>query len=245
MEYNILGENLQLVNIELDEVETVYAETGKFVYKSANVDIDTKVKGGFKSGVKRMLTNESFFVAEFSPSAGKGIVGFGPDVPGKVKAIPLAAGESFIAERDAFICAEESITLDMKRVKVSAGIFGGEGIFLQKLTGPGIGFIGVSGDIIEYNLAENQTIEVFRGHLAGFEPSVHYDIEYVGNVKTAIFGGAGLVLMKLTGPGKIILQSMTRDKLRKELGGHTKGGSRNNAQGAEVGAKILGGLLKK
>ena len=219
MKYNIIGENLQLVNIELNQDEMVYAETGKFVYKSANVDINARVRGGFKAGLKRLLTSESFFVAEFKPVSGVGVVGFGPDLPGKIKPIKLADGESFIAERDAFLCAEESVDMDMQKVKVSAGIFGGEGIFLQKLKGPGIGFIGVAGDIMEYDLEENQTMEVCKGHLVGFEPSVSYDIEYVGNIKTAIFGGAGLMLIKLTGPGKVILQSMTKDKLRKEIVG--------------------------
>ena len=226
MKYSIIGDNLQLANIELKKGEKIYGEAGGFVYKSENMQMKAEAKGGLKESFKRILTSESFFVAEFTPEHGTGIVGFGPRVPGKIKAIKLRKGQTFIAERDAFLCAESSVKFDVQLVKVGAGIFGGEGIILQKLKGPGTVFISIFGDVIEYPLKKGQTLEVANGHIAGFEPTVDYDVRYIGSIKTAIFGGAGLMLAKLTGPGKVYLQSMTKEKLINELGIATKAEAR-------------------
>ncbi len=235
MKYSIIGNNLQLVSIELKPGEKVYAEAGGFVYKSENVQMKASAKGGITEAFKRVLTAESFFVAEFFTENGEGIVGFGPSVPGKIKPITLKKGQEFIAERDAFLCAEESVSLDIKIVKAAAAIFGGEGIILQKLKGPGAAFINVLGDMIEYSLEEGQVLEIARGHVAGFEPSVEYDVRYVGDIKTAVFGGSGLLLAKLTGPGTVYLQSMTKEKLINELGiakkGEVSGGNINIGKG--------------
>ena len=218
MKYKIVGDNLQIVNIELSKDEKVYAETGSFVYKSQNVKIEAKVKGGVRAAFRRLLTKESFFLAEFRTTAGTGLVGFGPSIPGKIRPIKLNKGQTFIAERGAFLCSEEHVAIEVQKVRVAAGIFGGEGIFLQRLAGPGIVFINVAGDLIEYNLKAKEVMEISRGYIVGFDPSVNYDIEYVGNIKTAVFGGAGLMLAKLTGPGKVILQSINREKLKDALG---------------------------
>jgi uncharacterized protein (TIGR00266 family) len=242
MKYSIIGDNLQLVNIELKHGEMVYGEAGSFVYKSENMQMKASVKGGLKESFKRLLTAESFFVAEFTPEKGTAVVGFGPSMPGKIKAILLKSGQTFLAERDAFLCADSGVTVDIQFTKIAAGIFGGEGIILQKLVGPGTVFINVFGDIIEYDLAKNQTLEVMNSHIAGFESSVGFDVTYIGSIKTAVFGGAGLMLAKLTGPGKVYLQSMTKKKFISELGIATKAEAHGSGIVRSLGNIKIGGV---
>lgn len=240
MRYKIIGENLQVLNIELEKGESVYAEAGRFVYKSENVKMEAKMKGGLTSAIKRVLTKESFFVAEFRTLEGTGIVGFAGSLPGKIKEIKLKEGQNFIVERGAFLCAQESVGIELKFAKIGAAFFGGEGFILQKLTGPGEVFIHAVGDFIEYELEPNQSLQVATSHIVGFDESVSYDVQYVGDIKTALFGGAGLMVAKLTGPGRVVLQSMTKEKLVAELGIPPK-----QAVTAGIAAGVIGSMLTR
>ena len=147
-----------------------------------------------------------------------GEVGFAGHYPGKIQVFDLAPGQVIMVQRDGFLFAQSTVTLDIAMVKrLGAGLLGGEGFILQKLVGPGLVFIHAGGDHVDYNLAPGETLQVQTGHLVAFEPSVNYDIQMVGNIRTAIFGGEGLFLTTLTGPGRVILQSMTLERLRHEL----------------------------
>jgi uncharacterized protein (AIM24 family) len=171
---------------------------------------------------------------------GTGEVGFAGSYPGKIQAFQLAAGQGLLAQRDAFLVAQPSVQLSVALVKkLGAGFFGGEGFILERLTGPGLVFIHAGGDFVEFTLAAGQRIQVETGNIVAFDDTVDYDIEFVGGIKTAIFGGEGLFLATLTGPGKVVLQSLTLQKLRRELAPQRTGGDSHNALDALSG--FLGG----
>lgn len=210
------------------------------IYKSANVDWATRMTGQSISqkiigAIKRKLMGESLFFTHFAATGGQGEVGFAGHYPGKIQVFELAAGQTILVQRDGFLFAQSSVTLDIAMVRrLGAGLLGGEGFILQKLTGPGAVFVHAGGDHVDYTLAPGEILQVQTGHLVAFEPSVNYDIQMVGNIRTAIFGGEGLFLTTLTGPGRVILQSMTLERLRHELAPaeHSHNGSERNPLGA-------------
>lgn len=217
MRFNITGDNLQFVNIEFGPGEVIYSEAGSMLYMSGNVRLETKAKGGVFSGLKRAMTGESFFVTNFSVEGGTGLVGFGGSVPGKIIALDLRGGKQWLLQKTAFLAAEDNVLLDIAfQRKFGAALFGGEGLILQKVTGDGTVFIAGCGDFIEYNLAPGQVMKVSTANVAAWESSVQYDIQSLG-IKTALFGGEGLFVTTLTGPGKVIMQSMTMSKLANSL----------------------------
>ena len=218
MRHKIVGDNLQMVVIELEPGEKVFAEAGALNHMSANVEMETKIKGGFLKGLKRMFSGESLFLTEFKASRGNGVVAFTGSVPGKIVPVKIERGKEVLVQKDAFLVAEEGVDLDIAFVKrFGAGFFGGEGFILEKLSGEGLAFIHACGDLIEYDLQSNQILKVDTGHVVGFEATVDYDITLVKGVKSMLFGGEGLFLAKLTGPGKVMLQSMTLRNLAAAL----------------------------
>src|SRR5579875_3473935 len=193
------------------------------IYKSANVDWATRMTGqsiGDKiiGAIKRKLMGESLFLTYFRANNAEGEVGFAGAYPGKIQVFELAAGQSMMVQRDGFLFAQASVALDIAMVRrLGAGLLGGEGFILQKLTGPGAVFVHAGGDHVDFTLAPGEVLQVQTGHLVAFEPTVNYDVQMVGSIRTAIFGGEGLFLTTLTGPGRVILQSMTLERLRHEL----------------------------
>jgi uncharacterized protein (TIGR00266 family) len=214
MNYKISGDNLQIVTLEIDPNELVYAEAGAMVYMSGNVYMEAKARGGLWKGFKRTLMGETFFLTEFYSHGGPGLVAFAGNAPGTIKALQLAPGRDFLVQKDAFLCAEHSVGLDIAfQERLGAGFFGGEGFIIQRLFGQGLVFIHACGDFIEMNLRPGQVLRVDTGCVVGWEPTVAYDIQRVGGIKTIFFGGEGLFLTTLTGPGKVLLQSMTLHNL--------------------------------
>jgi uncharacterized protein (TIGR00266 family) len=217
LKYTISGDNLQFVNIEFMPGEMIYSEAGSMVYMSGNVRMETKATGGVLSGLKRAMAGESFFVTNFYADGGPGLVGFAGNVPGKVMAIDLRGGKQWVLQKTAFLAAEASVALDIAfQRKFGAALFGGEGLILQKVYGEGTVFISGAGDFIEYNLLPGQSLKVSTANVAAWEASVSYDIQSLG-VKTALFGGEGLFVTTLTGPGKVVVQSMTMSKLANSI----------------------------
>jgi uncharacterized protein (TIGR00266 family) len=222
--------------VHLNAGQEIYAEAGKMIYKSANVDWATRMTGqswGDKiiGALKRKLMGESLFFTYFRSTMGTGQVGFAGHYPGKIQVFDLAAGQTMMVQRDGFLFAQSSVTLDIAMVRrLGAGLLGGEGFILQKLTGPGLVFVHAGGDHVDFTLAPGETLQVQTGHLVAFEPTVNYDVQLVGSIRTAIFGGEGLFLTTLTGPGRVILQSMTLERLRHELAPeeHRHNGSERN-----------------
>lgn len=214
MQYRITGDNLQFVHVEVQPGETIFAEAGAMTYMSGNMALNARARGGIMGGLKRKLTGESFFVTEFTSQAGPGVVAFAGNVPGKIQALDLHGGKVWLLQKDSFLCAENTVTLDIAfQRKLGAIFFGGEGLIIQKVSGDGTVFIHGSGDFIEMTLQPGQTVRVSTGNAVAWEGTVSYDIQSVGSIKTALFGGEGLFVTTLTGPGKIILQSMTLPKM--------------------------------
>ena len=213
------------MRIKLKPGQELIAEAGKMVYKTTNVEWQTQMSGkgiGDKlfGALKRKLTGESLFVTHFKTNSAGADVGFAGDFPGRIQAFDLKAGQSVLVQRDGFICAEASVKLDIAFTKkIGAGLFGGEGFILQKLTGPGTAFIHGGGDFVEFELAAGETLQIDTGCVVAFDDSVSYDVQFAGGIATGIFGGEGLFLATLTGPGRAIVQTMTLSKLRRELGG--------------------------
>jgi len=218
MKYSITGDNLQVVNLEFMPGEIVYAEAGAMTYMSGNVSMEAKMKGGFLKGIKRKMTGESFFMTEFKAQGGTGLAGFAGNVPGKIMSIDLRGGKEWILQKDSFLCAENTIDLDIAfQKKLGATFFGGEGFILQRTRGEGTVFVHAAGDLIEFDLQPGQMTKVSTGNCVGWESSVKYDIQAAGGIKTALFGGEGLFVTTLHGPGKIVLQSLTLAQLANAL----------------------------
>jgi uncharacterized protein (TIGR00266 family) len=216
IDYRILGDDMQVVEVVLDPGEAVRAEAGALMFMEDGVEMQTSVEGGIFRGFKRMLTGESFFITTFlNGTQVKKRVAFGAPYPGKV--IPLDLGRlggEFLCQKDAFLCAARGIDIDVAFTRrFGAGLFGGEGFILQRLVGDGLAFVHAGGAIIEREMASGESLRVDTGCLVAFAPTVDYDIQFVGGFKNALFGGEGLFLARLTGPGLVYLQSLPFSRL--------------------------------
>jgi uncharacterized protein (TIGR00266 family) len=243
MEYKIIGTTLQAVILELDPGETVYSESGGMSWMSGNIGMNTGTRGGGLGGMlKRAVSGESLFLVEYTSQNGKGIVAFASDFPGKIVPVHLAEGQTMIVQKTAFLCAEKTVGLDIHfRRKFGAGLFGGEGFIMQKLTGPGVAFVCLDGEIMEYTLTEGQIIKVDTGHVAMYEPTVGFDVEMMKGFRNILFGGEGLFLTTLRGPGRIWLQTMPTMNLAKAIAPYVMSGGGGSS---DIGGAIVGNLLK-
>jgi uncharacterized protein (TIGR00266 family) len=238
LEYTVEGDNLQIARLKLRPGQEVYAEAGKMVYKTGNVEWQTRMSGetvGQKlmGMLRRTVTGESLFMTYFRAPQGAGEVGFAGDYPGRLHPIHLRPGHTFLVQRDSFVCAETSVQFGIQFTRrLGTGLFGGEGFILEKFTGPGVVFIHGGGDFVHFDLSPGELLQVDTGCIVGFEETVDYDIQMAGGIKTAIFGGEGLFLASLRGPGKAIVQTMTLSKLRRELGGGRTGGEERSGLGS-------------
>ena len=247
IDYTIIGDDLQLVEIELDPGEGVRAEAGALTYMEDGIQMQTGTGGGIFRGLKRMIAGESFFITSFLNNAqGKSHVAFAAPYPGKVIPIDLSEfGGQILCQKDSFLCAAQGIEIEIAFTKrLGAGVFGGEGFILEKLAGNGLAFVHAGGTIIEKNLQPGQTLRVDTGCLVAFATSVDYDIQFVGGFTNALFGGEGIFLAKLTGPGKVYLQSLPFSRLADRVLAAAKYRQVDQKSGvAGVGGDILGGLL--
>lgn len=244
MKYKITGDNLQLVTVELNAGETMYGEAGSMVYMSANMDMEAKMKGGLMKAIGRKFTGETMFLTEFTPTGEEGMVAFGGNAPGTIKPIELASGREFIVQKDAFLCAEDTVELSVAfQRRLGSVFFGGEGFILERLSGEGTVFIHACGDFVEFDLQAGQTMKVDTGCVVGWDGTVGYEIERVKGIKTMFFGGEGLFLTTLRGPGKVIIQSMTLHNLASALAPFLP--SAQGSSGTSGSSGVVGTLLKE
>lgn len=225
IDHRIYGTEIQIVEIELDPGEGVRAEAGAMLYMSSGIEMQTGTGGGLFKGFKRLLAGESFFVTTFlNKGPGKQRVGFAAPFPGNIIPIDLSElGGTFFCQKDAFLCAAKGIEIGIAFTKrIGAGLFGGEGFILQKLQGDGMAFVHAGGTIIRKELGAGESLRAETGSLVGFTAGVGYDIQFIGGFKNALFGGEGLFLVHVTGPGTVLLQSLPfsrlADRIRAAIG---------------------------
>lgn len=247
IDYTIHGDDMQMVEIELDPGEGVRAEAGTMTYMEDGIEMQTGTGGGIFKGLKRMVTGESFFITTFLNSGrGKSRVAFAAPYPGKIIPLDLKEqGGRFLCQKDAFLCAAQGTEIEIAFTKrIGAGIFGGEGFILQRLEGDGFTFMHAGGTILEKDLAAGETLRVDTGCLVAFAPTVDYDIQFIGGFRNALFGGEGIFLAKLSGPGKVFLQSLPFSRLADRIIAASKSRQTGEKKGAAgIGGDVLGGLL--
>ncbi len=218
MKYKISGEDMQSMVIELSAGEKIFSEAGGMAWMSENVEMETSTRGGVEKAIGRIFSGESLFLTTFSVPQGTGTITFTMESPGKIIPMTLAQGQIIIAQKDAFMVGEDSIQLSVHlRKNLGVGLFGGEGFVLQKVQGPGTFFLEIAGEVVLYDLKEGQSLKIDPGHLAAYEPTVKYELTRMHGVKNIIFGGEGLFLAKVTGPGKVYLQTMPVSNLAAKI----------------------------
>ena len=209
MQAIVSGDGLPVVTCRLSKGETIISENGGMSWMDPQVKMATTTNGGIMKGLGRALSGESLFMNTFTAEADDVEVAFASSFPGKILELDLKPGESIIAQKRAFLCGESSINMQMHfRKKIGAGLFGGEGFIMQKITGPGKVFLEIDGDLVKKELAAGQKLVIDNGYLAAMSETVSLDIETVKGLKNMMFGGEGLFVTTLTGPGTIWLQSM-------------------------------------
>ena len=219
MNYEIKGNVVPAVEVSLSRVESVFTQSGGMFYQTEGIKMDTNTRGGLFKGIGRMFAGESMFMATYTATQ-DAKVAFASTVPGSIIPVDVSEGR-FTIQKGAFLAAESSIELRTTfNKKLGTGFFGGEGFILQELSGRGIAFLEVDGDAIEMNLAPGEVLKVDTGNLVGFEDSVRYEVESVKGLGNILFGGEGLFLTKLTGPGKVILQTMNMNEFALRVGSY-------------------------
>ena len=230
IDFRVIGEEMQFVEIELDPGETVVAEAGAFLYMTQGVEMETRLgdgsapEDGFLSKVwkagARMVMGEKLFMTHFTAhAAGKSHVAFAAPYAGRIVPLDLAElGGEILCERGAFLCAAKGTEISIAFTKkLGAGFLGGEGFILERLRGDGMAFVHAGGAIVERDLAQGETLRVDTGCLVAFHPSVDYDIQAVGGLKSMVFGGEGMVFATLSGPGRVWLQSLPFSRLARRV----------------------------
>ena len=209
MKYEILGETVPVVEIELNAGETIYTQSGGMAYQSEGIEMKTNARGGVMKSLGRMFSGESIFLANYTAKKDGAVIAFASTVPGSIKAVDLAKHPNgFILQKGAFLCAEENVNTSVAFTKkFSAGLFGGEGFILQKAEGNGHLFLEIDGDAIIKELGPGEVLKVDTGNVVAFDERVSYEVETVKGLGNIFLGGEGLFLTRLTGPGTVILQS--------------------------------------
>ena len=251
IDYKVFGDDMQFVEVELDPMEAAVAEAGGMMYMDDGIEMETifgdgsQQTSGFLGALmgagKRLITGESLFMTVFqNRGQGKKRVAFGAPYPGKIIPVHLSeVGGELLAQKDSFLCAAKGVSLGIAFTKrFGAGLFGGEGFILQRLQGDGLAFVHAGGTIHERNLAEGEVLRVDTGCIVAFQPTVDYNIEYVGKIKTALFGGEGLFFATLRGPGRIWLQSLPFSR----LAGRIYAAAPQVGRGGREEGSLLGGL---
>jgi uncharacterized protein (TIGR00266 family) len=251
IDYQIHGDDMQFVEVELDPSEAVVAEAGGMMFMEDSIQMETifgdgsqqssGLMGALLGAGKRLLTGESLFMTVFkNVGTGKKKIAFGAPYPGKIIPIHLKElGGELLAQKDSFLCAAKGVSVGIAFTKrLGAGFFGGEGFILERLQGDGFLFIHAGGTIYRRDLKPGETLRVDTGCLVAFQPSVDYDIQYVGNIKSALFGGEGLFFATLRGPGQVWLQSLPLSRLAGRI---VASAGRGREEGSMLGG--LGRLL--
>ena len=259
IDYELIGDDLQAVIVTLDPGETVLAEAGAMMFMEEGIEMNTTldpnrqgggVMGKLFAGARRVLSGDTFFVTTFmNTGRDRRRVAFSSHFPGKIKPVDLLEwGGTIIAQKDSFLCAPKGTNVDIAFTrKIGAGFFGGEGFILQRITGDGVAVLHASGALWEKTLEPGEVLRVDTGCIVAMESQVSYDIQMVPGIRTALFGGEGLFFATLTGPGRVMLQTMPFSRLADRiLAAAPRAGGRREQEGSVLGAvggAVMGGLL--
>lgn len=217
MQFNISGTTMQVVSIDLQAGETIYSQRNVMAWMTDNMQMNTTTGGGFLQAIKRSLSGGGMFVIDYT-AAGPARIAFAARFPGQILPFVLQPGESLVCRKETFLCAEKSVQLDIAfQQRLGAGFFGGEGFILQRVTGPGTVWLDLSGEVVMEELAAGQRLLVHAGHMGIQTPSVQFSIQMVRGFRNILFGGEGLFLATVTGPGRVWLQSMPIMNLAEEV----------------------------
>ncbi len=262
VDYEIKGAEMQFVEVELDPGEAAIGEAGSMMFMEAGIEMDTVFGDGSAqqgSGLfgkligagKRLVTGESLFTTVYTnQGSGKKRVAFGAPYPGKILPMDLRQlGGTLICQKDAFLCAAKGVSLGIAlQRKLGAGFFGGEGFIMQKLEGDGMAFVHAGGTVVRRELQPGEVLFIDTGCVVAYTQGVDFDIQYVGKIKTALFGGEGIFLARVTGPGSVWLQSLPFSRLASRIfAAAPQAGGRSRDEGSVLsglaGGSLLGGLL--
>ena len=248
MKYEVSGTVMETVGIDLAAGEQVYSQTSSMAWMSDGIRMDTNTGGGLFAGLKRSLSGASFFVTDFTADRA-GHIAFAPRFPGTIMPVELKQGESLICRKETFLVAQKSVTFEVFwQSGFGAGLFAGRGFILQRVMGPGIVWLDLSGEVVTRDLVAGERLLVHAGHIGVHQPSVSVDIQMVSGFKNVLFGGEGLFLATMQGPGRVWLQSMPIMNLAEEIARYLPATSSSSTSvssslgNAGLGA-VVGGLL--
>lgn len=255
IDYRLIGEEMQAIEIELDPQESVVAEPGSLMMMEEGIEMNTifgdgsnqdkGILGKLMSAGKRLLTGEGLFMVTFTNiGSAKKKVHFASPFPGKIIPMDLSLlGGKLICQKDAFLCAAKGVSIGIEfQKRIGVGLFGGEGFIMEKLEGDGMTFVHSGGTIIEKELGAGEVLKVDTGCLVAFTQTVNYDIQHTGGIKNAVFGGEGFFLARLTGPGKVYIQSLPFSRLADRIiQSAPKAGGKSREEGSILGG--IGNLL--
>jgi uncharacterized protein (TIGR00266 family) len=247
MQTRIQGTVMPVLEVQLDPNDSVYAESGELSWMTASIQMTTHTQmgggGGLLGMFKRAVGGGSFFMTEYRAIQSPGEVAFATKVPGHIVPVPVGPGSEYMVHRHGFLCATPQVTIGVGfQQSLGAGIFGGDGFLLQKIGGSGTAWLELSGELIQKNLAPGETLRVHPGHVGAFQSSVGFQITTVPGIKNAIFGGDGIFLAALTGPGTVWLQTLPISRLAHQIAEYMPRGG-GQAASAGVGGGLLGGIV--
>jgi uncharacterized protein (TIGR00266 family) len=253
MKHTIVGTTMPVLQIQLESGETIIAEPGEFSWMTENIQLNTTTQTAGARGLfgvlGRALAGGGLFMTEYSAQGGSGMVAFSAKVPGSIHEVEVAPGHSYMIHKHGFLCATQGAQLSIGFQRgLGAGIFGGNGFILQRLSGPCTAFVELGGECVVYDLPPGQSLLVHPGHIGMFQDSVNFDITFMRGIRNALFGGDGLFIGRLTGPGKVWLQSMTVPGLAHAIapymGGEQATSSVEGTTAGVVAASFLNNIFK-
>lgn len=246
MDHKIIGTTMPVLEIDLQQGESIISEAGELSWMNSSIELNTHTQmaggGGMFGALKRAAGGGTLFMTEYRAANGQGLLAFATKVPGHILQVDVEPGQEYMIHRHGFLCATPGVQLGIGfQQSLGAGVFGGEGFRLQKLTGSCTAWIELSGEVITYDLKPGETLRVHPGHVGMFESNVNFEITRIKGVKNMIFGGDGIFLAALTGPGRIWLQSMPLANLAHALSHYMAAGEVKAAgAGGVIGAVIKG-----
>jgi uncharacterized protein (TIGR00266 family) len=249
MNHRITGTTMPVLEFALDHNDAIVSEAGELSWMSASIQMTTHTQmaggGGFFGAIKRVAAGGSLFMTEYRAMGAPGEVAFATRVPGHIVPLPVGNGYEYLIHRHGFLCATAGVNLTLGfQQSLGAGVFGGDGFLLQKITGQGTAWLELSGEVIIKDLAPNELLRVHPGHVGAFQTSVSFQIQRVPGIKNMIFGGDGIFLAALTGPGRVWLQTLPIARLAHQLQEYMPRAGREQATEGGVIGGVVGSILK-